>query len=205
MNIGNFSLNSTRTLIIAELSANHGNDIEIAKKTIRAAKRAGADAIKLQTYTADTLTLNCDKEDFIVKGGTLWDNKTLYALYQEAYTPWEWHKELFEVAKEERLLCFSTPFDRSAVDFLETLNPPAYKVASFEVTDYELVRYIASKHKPIIIPQELPPYERSKMWLLYAKKRETTTLCYCNVPPLTLPHWKVRTSLRYQILPNVLV
>lgn len=151
MNIGNFNLNSTRTLIIAELSANHGNDIEIAKETIRAAKKAGADAIKLQTYTADTLTLNCDKEDFIVKGGTLWDNKTLYALYQEAYTPWEWHKELFEVAKEEGLLCFSTPFDKSAVDFLETLNPPAYKVASFEVTDYELVRYIASKHKPIII------------------------------------------------------
>lgn len=151
MKIDNFNLNSTRTLIIAELSANHGNDLEIAKETIRAAKRSGADAIKLQTYTADTLTLNCDKEDFIVKGGTLWDNKTLYALYQEAYTPWEWHAGLFAVAKEEGLLCFSTPFDKSAVDFLETLNPPAYKVASFEVTDYELVRYIASKQKPIII------------------------------------------------------
>ena len=151
MNIGNFDLNSTRTFIIAELSANHGNSIETAKETIRAAKRAGADAIKLQTYTADTLTLNCDKEDFVVKGGTLWDNKTLYELYKEAYTPWEWHAELFRVAKEEGLLCFSTPFDKSAVDFLETLNPPAYKVASFEVTDYELVRYIASKHKPIII------------------------------------------------------
>jgi len=151
MKIGNFDLTSTRTLIIAELSANHGNDLGIAKETIRAAKRAGADAIKLQTYTADTLTLNCDKEDFVVKGGTLWDNKTLYALYQEAYTPWEWHKELFEVANEEGLLCFSTPFDKSAVDFLETLNPPAYKIASFEMTDYELVRYIASKQKPIII------------------------------------------------------
>lgn len=151
MNIGNFDLNTTRTLIIAELSANHGNSIETAKETIRAAKRAGADAIKLQTYTADTLTLNCDKEDFIVKGGTLWDNKTFYELYQEAYTPWEWHKELFEVAKEEGLLCFSTPFDKSAVDFLEQFNPPAYKVASFEITDYELVRYIASKKKPIII------------------------------------------------------
>ncbi len=151
MNIGNFDLNSTRTLIIAELSANHGNSIETAKETIRAAKRAGADAIKLQTYTADTLTLNCDKEDFVVKGGTLWDNKTLYELYKEAYTPWEWHAELFRIAQEEGLLCFSTPFDKSAVDFLETLNPPAYKVASFEVTDYELVRYIASKHKPIII------------------------------------------------------
>lgn len=151
MNIGNFNLDSTRTLIIAELSANHGHSLETAKATIRAAKKAGADAIKLQTYTADTLTLNCDKEDFVVKGGTLWDNKTLYELYQDAYTPWEWHKELFEVAKEEGLLCFSTPFDKSAVDFLETLNPPAYKVASFEVTDYDLVCYIASKKKPIII------------------------------------------------------
>ena len=151
MKIGNFDLNSTRTLIIAELSANHGNSIEIAKETIRAAKKAGADAIKLQTYTADTLTLNCDKEDFVVKGGTLWDNKTLYELYQEAHTPWEWHKELFECAKEEGLLCFSTPFDKSAVDFLEQFDPPAYKVASFEITDYELVRYMASKQRPMII------------------------------------------------------
>lgn len=151
MKIGNFDLTNTRTLIIAELSANHGHSIDIAKKTIKAAKKAGADAIKLQTYTADTLTLNCDKEDFVVKGGTLWDNKTYYELYQEAFTPWEWHEELFRVAKEEGLLCFSTPFDKSAVDFLETLNPPAYKVASFEITDYALVRYIASKHKPVII------------------------------------------------------
>jgi len=151
MNIGHFNLDGTRTLIIAELSANHGHSLETAKETIRAAKKAGADAIKLQTYTADTLTLNCDKEDFIVKGGTLWDNKTLYELYQDAYTPWEWHKELFEVAEEEGLLCFSTPFDKSAVDFLETFNPPAYKVASFEITDYELVRYMASKQRPMII------------------------------------------------------
>lgn len=151
MNIGNFNLDGTRTLIIAELSANHGHSLETAKATIRAAKKAGADAIKLQTYTADTLTLNCDKEDFVVKGGTLWDNKTLYELYQDAYTPWEWHKELFEVAKEEGLLCFSTPFDKSAVDFLEQFDPPAYKVASFEITDYELVRYMASKQRPMII------------------------------------------------------
>lgn len=151
MKIGDFDLTSTRTLIIAELSANHGNSLETAIQTIKAAAKTGADAIKLQTYTADTLTLNCDKEDFVVKGGTLWDNKTLYELYQGAFTPWEWHEELFRVAKEEGLLCFSTPFDKSAVDFLESLNPPAYKVASFEITDYELVHYIASKHKPIII------------------------------------------------------
>ena len=151
MKIDYFDFKSSRTFIIAELSANHGNSIETAKKTIRAAKKAGADAIKLQTYTADTLTLNCDKEDFIIKGGTLWDDKVLYELYKEAYTPWEWHEALFAVAKEEGLICFSTPFDKSAVDFLETLGPPAYKVASFEITDYDLVRYIASKHKPIII------------------------------------------------------
>jgi pseudaminic acid synthase len=151
MKIGHFDLEGTQTLIIAELSANHGHSLAIAKQTIHAAKKAGANAIKFQTYTADTLTLNCNKEDFIVKGGTLWDNQTLYALYQEAYTPWEWHEELFACAKEEGLLCFSTPFDKSAVDFLEHFNPPAYKVASFEVTDYELVRYIASKQRPIII------------------------------------------------------
>jgi len=151
MKIGNFDLNGAQTLIIAELSANHGHDIEIAKETIRAAKKAGADAIKLQTYTADTLTLECNKEDFIVKGGTLWDTQTLYSLYQEAYTPWAWHKELFACAKEEGLLCFSTPFDKSAVDFLEQFDPPAYKVASFEITDYELVRYMASKQRPMII------------------------------------------------------
>lgn len=151
MKIAHFDLNSPHTLIIAELSANHGHSLEIAKQTIRAAKKAGADAIKLQTYTADTLTIDCNKEDFVVKGGTLWDNKTLYELYQEAYTPWEWHKALFTCAKEEGLLCFSTPFDKSAVDFLESFDPPAYKIASFEITDYALVRYVASKKRPIII------------------------------------------------------
>ncbi|MBN2896306.1 MAG: pseudaminic acid synthase [Campylobacterales bacterium] len=151
MKIGPFDLDSNHTFIIAELSANHGHSLEIAQESIRAAARAGADAIKLQTYTADTLTLRCDKEDFIVKGGTLWDERTLYALYEEAHTPWAWHQTLFETAHEAGLLCFSTPFDKSAVDFLETFDPPAYKVASFEITDYELLRTIASKKKPIII------------------------------------------------------
>jgi len=151
MKIGNFDLTNTRTLIIAELSANHGHSIDIAKKTIKAAKKAGADAIKLQTYTADTLTLNCDKEDFIVKGGTLWDNKTYYELYQEAFTPWEWHEELFHIAREEGLICFSSPFDKTAVDFLEQFNPPAYKIASFEIRDIPLIEYAASKGKPMII------------------------------------------------------
>jgi pseudaminic acid synthase len=151
MKIGNFNLNKDGTFIIAEMSANHNGDIKIAKETIKVAKEIGADAIKLQTYTADTLTLNCKKNDFIVKGGTLWDGKSLYELYQWAYTPWEWHKELFEYAREIGIDIFSSPFDKTAVDFLEQFNPSAYKIASFEITDYELIRYTASKGKPMII------------------------------------------------------
>ncbi len=151
MKIGSFDLKKDGTYIIAELSANHSGKISIAKNTIKAAKEIGANCVKLQTYTADTLTLNCDKEDFIIKGGTLWDGKSMYELYQEAYTPWEWHQELFDYAREIGIDIFSSPFDKSAVDFLEALNPSAYKIASFEITDYELIRYTASKMKPIII------------------------------------------------------
>ena len=151
MKIGKFNLVSDGTYIIAELSANHGGKIEIAKETIKAAKDIGANAIKLQTYTADTLTLDCDKEDFIIKGGTLWDGRKLYDLYKEAFLPWEWHKELFEYARSLDIDIFSSPFDKSAVDFLEQFNPSAYKIASFEITDYELIRYTASKMRPIII------------------------------------------------------
>ncbi|MDO8454842.1 MAG: pseudaminic acid synthase [Sulfurimonas sp.] len=151
MKINNFDLKRDGTFIIAELSANHGGSIEIAKQTIKAAKEIGANAIKLQTYTADTITLNCDKDDFIIKGGTLWDNRKLYDLYKEAYTPWEWHKELFEYARALDIDIFSSPFDRSAVDFLEQFNPSAYKIASFEITDYEFIRYTASKMRPMII------------------------------------------------------
>lgn len=137
--------------IIAELSANHNGSIDIAKETIRAAKRAGADAIKFQTYTADTLTLRSDKPDFTINSGTIWDGETLHDLYQKAYTPWEWHEELFAIAAEEGLICFSSPFDKTAVDFLEQFNPPAYKVASFEITDINLIEYIAQKGRPIIL------------------------------------------------------
>lgn len=151
MKIGNFNLESDSTFIIAELSANHGGKISIAKETIKAAKEIGANAIKLQTYTADTLTLACNKEDFIINGGTLWDDRKLYDLYKEAYLPWEWHKELFEYAREIGIDIFSSPFDKTAVDFLEQFNPSAYKIASFEITDYELIRYTASKMKPMII------------------------------------------------------
>lgn len=150
MNIGGFEIGK-RVLIIAELSANHGHDINIAKETIKAAKEAGADAIKIQTYTADTLTIECDNEYFKLNSGTIWDGRTLYDLYNEAYTPWEWQKELMEYSNELGLIFFSTPFDKTAVDFLEELNVPVYKVASFEIMDIPLIEYIASKGKPIII------------------------------------------------------
>lgn len=151
MKINNYSINTNSSVfIIAELSANHNGSIETAIQTIKAAKRAGADCIKLQTYTADTLTIDSNKEDFKIKG-TIWEGKNYYQLYQEAYTPWQWHETLFKTAEEEGLICFSSPFDKTAVDFLEKLNAPAYKIASFEITDIPLIEYVASKGKPIII------------------------------------------------------
>jgi pseudaminic acid synthase len=151
MQIGKFNISSTsKVFIIAELSANHNGNLTTAIETIRAAKRAGADCIKLQTYTADTLTIDSDNPDFIIKD-TIWNGRKLYDLYKEAYTPWEWHKILYDVAKEENLECFSSPFDKTAVDFLESINSPAFKIASFEITDIPLIKYVASKGKPIII------------------------------------------------------
>tara|TARA_B110000003_G_C16645474_1_gene531837 strand:+ start:869 stop:1870 length:1002 start_codon:yes stop_codon:yes gene_type:complete len=150
-------------MIVAEISANHNGDIGIAKETIRAAKRAGADAIKMQTYKADTITLNCSSDDFKVQGGTIWDGKFLHDLYEEASLPWEWHKELFDVAKEEDLICFSTPFDFTAVDFLEELKCPIYKIASFEIADIPLIEYVAKKQKPIIISTGIASYEDIKL------------------------------------------
>jgi len=142
---------SNSTFIIAELSANHNGDINIAIETIKAAKRTGADAIKLQTYTAETMTLDSKKNHFMINQGTAWDGEYLFDLYERAYTPWEWHKQLFDVAKEEGLICFSSPFDSTAVDLLEELDCPIYKIASFEITDIPLIEYVASKGKPIII------------------------------------------------------
>ena len=139
------------TFIIAELSANHNGDIKVAIETIRAAKRAGADAIKLQTYTADTLTIDCKNDYFKINHGTAWDGEYLYDLYNRAYTPWDWHSELFRVANEEGIICFSSPFDNSAVDLLEELKTPIYKIASFEIQDIPLISYAASKMKPIIL------------------------------------------------------
>lgn len=137
--------------IIAELSANHLQDFELAVKTIKAMKDSGADAVKLQTYTPDTITINCDNQYFQIKQGTLWDGKTLYQLYREAYTPWEWQPKLKGIAEDLGLICFSSPFDKTAVDFLESIDVPVYKVASFEITDIPLIEYIASMGKPVII------------------------------------------------------
>lgn len=150
MTIGNHNLNE-KIFIIAELSANHNGSLQTALDTITAMRESGADAIKLQTYTPDTITLDCDSEMFTISQGTLWDKRKFYDLYAEAMTPWEWHEELFNHAKRLGMEAFSSPFDPSAVDFLSDLNVPAYKIASFEITDIPLIEYTASKGKPIII------------------------------------------------------
>lgn len=140
-----------KTFIIAELSGNHNGNLEVAKQTIRAIKDSGADAVKLQTYTPDILTLKSDKSYFRINDESIWSGRTMYDVFSKAYTPWEWHKELFDLARELDLICFSSPFDKSSVDFLETLGNPIYKIASPEIVDIPLIRYVASKGKPIII------------------------------------------------------
>jgi len=140
-----------KTYIIAELSANHNQNYNTAIDLINAAYYAGADAIKLQTYTADTITIDCDKEDFQILGGTLWDGQSLYELYKKAYTPWEWHKDLKKYANKLGMDLFSSPFDVTAVDYLENLDMPAYKIASCEITDHILIKKIAQTGKPVII------------------------------------------------------
>ena len=176
MKINNYQIDkNSPVFIVAELSANHNGSIKTAIETIKAAKRAGANCIKFQTYTSDTMTIDSEKGDFIIKG-TLWEGKNLYKLYQEAYTPWEWHKELFQVAKDEGLICFSSPFDKTAVDFLETLDVPAYKIASFEITDIPLIEYVASKGKPIIISTGIATSEDIELALKACKRMDNDNI-----------------------------
>lgn len=197
---------ASKTLIIAELSANHNGSKQTALDSIGAAKEAGADAIKIQTYTADTLTLNSDKPDFRLGGG-LWAGETFYSLYQKAYTPWEWHEEIFKVAHEEGLICFSTPFDKTAVDLLENLNSPIYKIASFEITDIPLIQYIASKHKPIIMSTGIAMEEDIELALNTIRKEGNNdiTLLKCtsaypapieDANLLTIPDMKQRFGVK---------
>lgn len=147
--------------VVAELSANHNGKMETALALIEAAKKAGADAVKLQTYTPDTITLKCNSEDFRIRGG-LWDGRTLYDLYEEAYMPWDWHKPLFEHARKLGITVFSSPFDNTAVDLLEDLNTPAYKIASFEAVDLPLIRYVAGTRKPMVISTGMADLEEIK-------------------------------------------
>jgi pseudaminic acid synthase len=139
------------SLIVAELSGNHLHNFGLAVETIKAMKKSGADAVKLQTYTPDTITIDCDNDYFKIKHGTIWDGKTFYELYKEAYMPWEWQPELKKISEDMGLILFSTPFDRTSVDFLERMEVPCYKIASFEITDIPLIEYVASKGKPVLI------------------------------------------------------
>lgn len=183
--------------IIAELSANHGHKLENALASVHAAKAAGADAIKIQTYTADTITLDSPKEDFLIKGG-LWDGENLYSLYQKAYTPWEWHKAIFDEAKKVGIDCFSTPFDKTAVDFLEELGNPIYKIASFEISDIPLIEYAASKHKPMVISTGIATPDDIQLALDACKRvgNEDVTLLHCvSAYPTPLELVNLRTMM----------
>jgi pseudaminic acid synthase len=196
--------------IIAELSANHNGDIKVALDSIRAAKKMGADAVKIQTYTADTLTIDCKNDYFKINHGTAWDGEYLYDLYKRAFTPWEWHAEIFRVANEEGIICFSSPFDRTAVDLLEELKSPIYKIASFEIQDIPLIEYAASKGKPIILSTGIAEIEDIQLAIETCRKvgnNDITILKCTSAYPadphdsnlLTIPDIKKRFAVKVGI------
>lgn len=177
MKIENYIIDkNSPVFIIAELSANHNGSIDTALQTVKAAKRAGANCIKLQTFTADTITLDSKKEDFKINQGTLWDGQYLHDLYKTTHLPWEWHEQIMQVAKEEGLICFSSPFDPTSVEFLEELNVPAYKIASFEITDIPLIELVASKGKPVIISTGVAGQEDIELALDACKRMGNTDI-----------------------------
>ena len=182
--------------IIAELSANHLQKYNLAVKTIKAIKRSGADAVKLQTFTPDTITINCKNKYFQIKHGTQWDGLTLYSLYKKAYMPWEWQPKLKKIAEDLGLICFSSAFDKTSVDFLESIKMPAYKVASFEINDLPLIRYIASKQKPVIISTgiaELTEIQEAVKACYKNKNRRIALLKCTSSYPTTLNEVNLRT------------
>ncbi len=192
--------------VIAELSANHNGVLQKALDTISEAKKCGADAIKLQTYSADTMTIDCDREEFYIRGG-LWDGYKLYDLYQEAQTPFDWHKAMFDHARKVGITCFSTPFDETAVDLLEDLNTPAYKVASFEATDLPLIKYIAATKKPLIMSTGMANIEEIEEMVTAAREAGCNDLillhCISSYPApieqsnlLTIPDMRKRLGVQ---------
>ncbi len=182
--------------VVAELSANHNQDFDQAVKIIQAAKDSGADAVKLQTYTADTITIACDRAPFRIAGGTLWDGRTLYELYREAYTPWEWQPRLKQVANDLGMDLFSTPFDESAVDFLETMNVPAHKLASFELVDIGLIQKMARTGKPLIMSTGMATAEEIEEAVQAARQAGATQIALLKCTsayPATADDMNLRT------------
>jgi len=187
--------------IVAELSANHLQRFSLAVKTIKAIKKSGADAVKLQTYTPDTIAVNSNSKIFRIKKGSLWQGKSLYQLYQQAYTPWAWQPKLKKIAERLGLICFSSPFDKTAVDFLEKMNVPAYKVASFEINDIPLIEYIASKNRPVIISCGIADYADIKEAVAACRRMGNTKIALLgcsSIYPAPLEKVNLKLILRLQ-------